>query len=238
MSALALAFLAGVLTTLNPCVLPMLPLIFSGAFAQGQKGPLILASGLVLSFTTIGVLVAAFGHGIGLEIATIRIFAAILLLISGLLLSNQQAQDIFARVTAPIASGANSALNKFTLEGNTGQFALGLLLGAVWSPCVGPTLGAAMALAAQGEALADITLTMAVFSFGMASVFLLVAYGSRQFMAKKASRLQLVAKNTRPIFGWLLILVGALILSGFDKLLEAQLLTIMPDWLITLTTRY
>ncbi|MGD8326665.1 MAG: cytochrome c biogenesis CcdA family protein [Sphingomonadales bacterium] len=238
MSTIALAFLAGVLTTLNPCVLPMLPLVFSGAFAQSNKGPLILASGLVLSFTTLGVVITAFGHGIGLDIAMIRIFAAILLLLSGLLLSNQQAQNLFAKVTAPIANGANSTLNSLNLEGRTGQFTLGLLLGAVWSPCVGPTLGAAMALAAQGEALGDITITMAVFSFGMASVFLLIAYGSRQFINSKVSRLQLVAKKARPIFGWLLILLSALILTGFDKVLEAQLITTMPDWLIVLTTRY
>lgn len=238
MTALFLAFLAGVLTTLNPCVLPMLPLIFSGAFAQGRKGPLVLAAGLVLSFTTIGVLIAGFGHSIGLDTNMIRLGAAVFLLIAGLILANEVAQAIFARLTAPLASGANTALNRFQLEGNKGQFILGLLLGAVWSPCVGPTLGAAMALASQGEALGEITLTMAVFSFGMATVFLAIAYGSRTILSGHAPHIQMLSKKARPIFGWLLILVGALILSGFDKLLEAQLLSIMPDWLIALTTRY
>lgn len=198
----------------------------------------MLAAGLVLSFTVIGVIVAGFGHGIGIEPNMIRLGAAVLLLVAGLLLTNQVAQAVFARLTAPLAGGANSALNRFQLEGNKGQFVLGLLLGAVWSPCVGPTLGAAMALASQGEALGEITLTMAVFSFGMATVFLAIAYGSRTILSGRAQHMQTFSKKARPIFGWLLILVGALILSGFDKLLEAQLLSIMPDWLIWLTTRY
>lgn len=238
MTPLLLAFLAGVLTTLNPCVLPMLPLIVTGAFAQSRKGPLILACGLILSFTLIGVFVAAFGHSIGLNNAVIRLIAAVFLLISGLLLTNQFAQDLFARVAAPLSTSANTVLDRSSLEGNKGQFTLGLLLGAVWSPCVGPTLGAAMALAAQGEALGEITLTMAIFSFGMAAVFLIIAYGSRSILAGRGQNLQAFSKKARPVFGWLLILVGALILSGFDKLLEAQLLNIMPDWLVQLTTRY
>lgn len=238
MTALTLAFLAGVLTTLNPCVLPLLPLVIGGAFAQGRLGPFFLASGMVVSFTSFGVLLSALGHGIGLDQSAIRIGAALLLLMVGVLLVNRPAQDAFARLTAPLSSGANAALNRFSLAGNHGQFALGALLGAVWTPCVGPTLGAAMALAAQGENLVQITLTMGIFSLGMASVFLAIAYTTRGVLAKKKGGLAAFSARVRPIFGWLLVGVGLLILSGFDKLLEVALLRAMPDWLIELTTRF
>lgn len=237
MTSLFLALVAGVLTTLNPCVLPMLPLVLTGALAQGRWGPVVLVLGLILSFTTIGVGLTVIGFGAGLGGELIRYGAATLLLATGLLLTNATAQAAFARLMSPVSNSANNQLNKIRVEGNPGQFLLGVLLGAIWSPCVGPTLGAAMALAAQGQDILDVTITMIVFSFGMSLVFLLIAYGSR-FTFNSRGTLIAIAAKARPIFGWLLILTGALILSGFDKILEAELLKLMPEWLISLTTRF
>ena len=61
------AWLAGVLTLINPCVLPLLPVIIAGAFQSSRHGPLFMAAGLTVSFTVVGVLVTAFGHLIGLD---------------------------------------------------------------------------------------------------------------------------------------------------------------------------
>jgi len=229
---------AGVLTTLNPCVLPMLPLVLTGAFAQGRWGPPALVAGLVVSFTALGVGLAAFGQSLGLDALIVRRLAAVLLLLSGLVLVHPGTQALFARLTAPLAGGANSLLDRFSLEGNRGQFTLGLLLGAVWSPCVGPTLGAAVGLAAEGQDLGRTTLIMAVFATGMASIFLGFAYASRQFLAHRRDGMAAIGARARKLFGWLLVAVGVMILSGFDKVLETMLLGVMPEWLVALTTRF
>ena len=230
--------MAGVLTTLNPCVLPMLPLVLTGAFAQGQWGPPALVAGLVVSFTALGVGLTAFGQSLGLDAQTVRRIAAVLLLLSGLVLVHPGTQALFARLTAPLAGGANSLLDRFSLEGTRGQFTLGLLLGAVWSPCVGPTLGAAVGLAAEARDLGRTSLIMAVFATGMASIFLGFAYASRRFLARRREGLVAIGARARKLFGWLLVAVGVMILSGLDKVLETLLLGVMPEWLVALTTRF
>ena len=100
MTSFLLALLAGVLTTLNPCVLPMLPLILTGALAQGRWGPIALACGLILSFTLIGVGLTALGFSAGLSGDLIRYIAAALLLTTGLILTNSLAQAAFAKLMA------------------------------------------------------------------------------------------------------------------------------------------
>jgi len=228
---------AGVLTTLNPCVLPMLPLVLTGAFAQGRWGPPALAAGLVVSFTTIGVGVVAFGHVIGLDAQLVRQLAAVLLLLSGLVMVHPGTRALFIRFTTPLAGGANSLLDRFSLDGPRGQLTLGLLLGAVWSPCVGPTLGAAIGLAAEGRDLGRTTVIMAVFAAGMASILLAFAYASRRVLARRQALASFGAR-ARKVFGWLLVAVGVMILSGTDKMIEALLLGVLPDWLIAFTTRF
>ena len=69
---------------------------------------------------------------------------------------------------APLANWANGRLEGRDTGGPAGQFGVGVLLGAVWSPCVGPTLGAASLLAAQGRDLGQVALTMFVFGLGAA----------------------------------------------------------------------
>lgn len=213
----------------------MLPLVLTGAFAQGRWGPPALASGLVVSFTVIGVGVAAFGHLVGLNPQVVRQLAAVLLLLSGLVLVHPGTQTLFVRLTTPFAGSANSLLDRFSLDGAPGQLTVGLLLGAVWSPCVGPTLGAAIGLAAEGRDLGRTTLIMAVFAIGMASVFLGFAYASRKILDRRQALAKFGAR-ARKVFGWLLVVVGAMILSGADKTIEALLLGVLPDWLIGLTT--
>ena len=80
------AYLAGVLTLINPCVLPLLPIILASAFARSRLGPLALAAGLVVSFTVLGVAVTAFGHLIGLDVDRMNRIAAVLMILFGLIL--------------------------------------------------------------------------------------------------------------------------------------------------------
>jgi cytochrome c-type biogenesis protein len=236
--AVGVAFLAGVLTTLNPCVLPMLPLVLSGAFAESRMGPAALAFGLVTSFSIVGLGIAAAGPALGVDPDGVRMVAAAALLASGFVMVHGPAQTWLARVLAPIAQRADQTLGRRTLRGSGGQFAVGLLLGAVWSPCVGPTLGAATALAMQGADLGRTGLVLVAFGTGMAAALLVVAYGLRGLVARRAGTLSRIGSTARRVFGWSLVAVGVLIVSGIDKAIEAALTSVMPAWLLALTTRF
>ena len=67
MSGIALALIAGVLSTLSPCVLPLLPILLGAATGEHRYGPVALAGGLALSFVVIGLFVATIGFAIGLD---------------------------------------------------------------------------------------------------------------------------------------------------------------------------
>ena len=122
--------------------------------------------------------------------------------------------------------------------GLAGQFGVGALLGAVWSPCVGPTLGAASVLAAQGKDLGAVALTMAVFGIGAAMPLLILGTLSRATLLKLRHGLHSAGQGLKVILGLILVTIGALILTGLDKALETWVLDHAPDWLVSLTTRF
>jgi len=236
--ALGLAFLAGVLTVLSPCVLPLLPIVLGAAASQHRLGPLALAGGLALSFTAIGLFVATVGFAMGLDTGVFRAVSAVLLIGVGLVLLVPRLQEQFALAAAPVNNWAGGYADNFTPGGLAGQSGLGLLLGAVWSPCVGPTLGAASVLAAKGENLPQVALTMLAFGVGAALPLLLLGILSREALMRWRSRLMEGGKAGKTALGLILVAVGLLVATGFDKRLEAILVEASPDWLTQLTTRF
>jgi len=98
-------------------------------------------------------------------------------------------------------------------------------------------LGAAIGAAAQGGSLLVAAATMLSFGLGAALVLVLFAQGAREALGQRRRAWAGVAARAKPLFGGALVLVGALILTGFDKRLEAALLLAMPDWLVIFTTR-
>lgn len=235
---LGLAGLAGILSTLSPCVLPLLPIVLGSATSEHRLGPAALAGGLALSFTVVGLFVATIGFSIGLDAGVFRTAAAILLIGIGAVLMVPRLQAQVALAAGPVSNWTEERFGGFSTSGLTGQFAVGLLLGAVWSPCVGPTLGAASILAAQGESLAQVALTMAVFGLGAALPLLLLGLLSREALMRWRGRLMAGGKGMKTVLGATLVLAGVLILSGLDKTFEAILVEASPAWLTELTTRF
>jgi cytochrome c-type biogenesis protein len=237
MQTYILAYLAGALTTLNPCVLPMIPFVLATALREGKWGPVALMAGMSVTFTLLGTLIASIGPAIGLSSDHIRFAGALIMLAIGGLMLLPHSVQIFATGLGPLADRASMTLDRLALGGMKGQFVTGLLLGAVWSPCAGPSLFAAIGLAAQTGTIAQAALAMMVFSFGAASVMLALAYGTREVLARRKSALMQVSGRGKLVFALLFIAMGAMILLGIDKILEAMLLKIMPAWLIDFTTR-
>lgn len=234
----AAGFLAGVLSTLSPCVLPLLPLVVGGAAAAHRAGPLALAAGLAVSFTAVGLFVATVGFSIGIDDGVFRAASAVVLAAMGAVLLSGALQGRFALASGGVADRGQQWLQRLSPEGLRGQLVIGLVLGAVWTPCVGPTLGAASLLAAQGRELGTVAATMLAFGLGTAAPLLLVASISRKALLRWRSRMMGAGHWGKLLLGSGALLVAGLILTGSDHRLETALVTASPAWLTDLTTRF
>jgi cytochrome c-type biogenesis protein len=238
MAALALALLAGVLSALSPCVLPLLPIVLGAALTEHRFGPVALAAGVAVSYVAVGLFVATVGFAIGLDQGLLRNIAAALLIVIGAVLLLPRLQSQLAVAAGPFGNWAQNQAGGMSTRGLTGQFALGLLLGMVWSPCVGPTLGAASVLAAQGKDLGHVAVTMIAFGIGAAAPLIVLGLASREVLLHWRERLLKAGKTGKYALGALLLLLGVLIVSGLDRQLETALVDASPAWLTQLTTRF
>lgn len=231
-------FLAGLLSTLSPCVLPIIPILLGSATHAHPRAPLALAGGLAISYAVIGTTLAWAGSALGLDTAVFRNVGAAILGLFGLVLMSGNLQQRFASATAGMGNAGNTLIAGMRLDGLRGQFAIGLVLGVVWSPCVGPTLGAAVVLASQGEHLAQVALMMGIFGFGAALPVVALADVSRSAMLNARGKLMQAGKTGKTIMGAVLIALAVLILTGADKPMETWLVDQSPAWLTRLTTRF
>ena len=233
-----LALLAGVLSILSPCVLPVIPVLVASAVDAHRGGVLALACGLAASFSLIGLFVATLGASLGLDSETIRIIGAAALGLFGILLLSPPLQRRFAGATAGVGQAGHQALSRIKTGGLAGQFFVGTLLGIVWSPCVGPTLGAATTLASQGQHLGQIALMMLVFGLGAASPLIVLGSLSRGTLQRLRGKLAITGQRGRQLLGVVLLIVSVLILTKQDKALESWTLDHLPDWLTQVSVRF
>lgn len=234
----ALALVSGVLSTLSPCVLPLLPIVIASATQAHRWGGVALGLGLTVSFTLLGLFLATVGIEIGLSPSRFRLVGGAMLLAFGIVLVVPYLQKRFTEMASLIAGRGGNLSSKISGDGWQGQLLVGLLLGAIWTPCVGPTLGAAATLASSGQHLGHAALTMLAFGVGAALPLVLLGTISRQTLNKIRSRLLQSAEGGKRILGALLLLIGLGIVSGYDRKVEATLVSWSPDWLTELTTRF
>lgn len=238
LATLGLAGLSGLLSTLSPCVLPLLPLVVGGALAAHRWGPVALALGLALSYTILGLLIATVGVAVGFDPPLLRRAGGVLMLIFGVVLLLPSLQARFAYWGAYLSNAGARCSSRVDGNGLYGQLALGTLLGMVWAPCVGPTLGAAITLAGTGQNLSAAAATMLAFGIGAALPLVLIGFVSRQGFSAWRSSLARFAHHGKLLLGLMFVLLGLGILTGWDHTLEIWLLRHSPDALTDLTTRY
>ena len=234
----AFAFVAGVLSILSPCVLPLLPIVLGAAVCEHRFGPAALSGGVALSFTIIGLFIATIGFAIGLDGDVLRSASAVLLIAIGIILLVPAAQVRFALAASPAATWTETRFAGFSPRGWQGQFGVGLLLGAVWSPCVGPTLGAASLAAARAEHLGAVAATMFAFGVGAALPLLLLGLVSREALLRWRGGLRATGGLLKQVLGAGLVVAGLLIVTGLDRHVETALNDHSPAWLTELTTRF
>lgn len=235
MLELVLAYLAGLLTLINPCVLPLLPLIGASALARHRLAPLAMAAGMAGSFTLAGLGAFALTRALGLPQEAITLGAGWAMLGFGLIMLTPPLQLGFSRLAGAGAAGGTRLLGQVEGRGLWGEAAAGALLGLAWSPCIGPTLGGAIGLAAQGEDLVYAGLIMSSFALGAASIVLVLAYGTRAALTGRRALMMQLAPHAKAVLGIGLTVVGLAIILRVDRLLEAWALGVLPAWFTDLS---
>jgi cytochrome c-type biogenesis protein len=232
-AAIPLALIAGVFGVLSPCVWPLVPVVTSSAATSGRSGPVYLAAGLSLSFAVAGTLLTLLLVSTGLDPELFRYVAAALLIGVALIMLVQALND---RVTLRL-SAFTSRFDRGGRGGASsapGQFGVGALLGVVWLPCVGPTLGAAIALASMGQSMSMAFVVMLAYGIGTAGVLLLAGVVSSRVLARWRPGVLSVGGLGKKVLGATLLVLGLLVLTGMDKYLEALAVSVVPEWVFSL----
>lgn len=235
---LGLSIVAGSLTTLSPCVFPLLPLVLGGAVQSNPLAPLAMGLGMTASFAGIGLLLGALGPALGIDSDTVRALGAAMLIAFGLVMLIPALSARFTHVVMPIATSAQSATRQVNAGSLIGALLLGSLLGLVWSPCSGPLLASAMTLVASEGGAARGALILGMFGIGAAIPLIVVAYASRSGFLRARGWVLAHVDTVKKGFGLLIGAAGLAILTGADKWLEAQVLDHLPDAWVRLTTLF
>jgi len=233
-----LGYLAGVVSTLSPCVLPLLPLLLATAMGEHRYGAIALATGLAVSFAVVGSILGSIGFSLGIEPERLRQISAVFMIAFAVVLLSARLKEYLARLASGLGALGANRVARLRASGWTGQFVLGLLLGVVWTPCTGPTLGAAVTLASQGRQLGEVAVLMMLFGLGAATPLAVIGSLSAGLRRRSRGRLAALAKGSSVMLGGLLLIFGAGILSGIDRRVESLLVDVTPQWLTEFTTRF
>lgn len=235
LAAVPLAFLAGVLGVLSPCVWPLVPVVTSSAAVAGRSGPLWLALGLSLAFATAGTVFTWILVSTGTDPELFRYVAAGLLLVLALVLLvpwlTGHITTVLARASGRLGAGRWASVQPTS---GPGQFVVGALLGVVWLPCVGPTLGAAIGLASLGQNMPMAFVVMLAYGIGTAGVLLGAGLLSGRLLMGWRPQMMAGGRFGKRLLGGALLLLGLLVLTGVDKRLEALAVDWLPGWIFTL----
>ncbi|QLC50923.1 cytochrome c biogenesis protein CcdA [Methanolobus zinderi] len=193
------SFVAGVVSILSPCVLPLLPVILAYSTDQSRLRPFAVVVGLSFTFVIMGIAASAFGAIFQTYIQFFRILAEILIIIFGLaMLADYDLFGVFAQYTGKL---------HVEKKGMFGGLLVGASLGIVWIPCVGPILGAIlMGVAIEGNIVYGAT-HLLIYSIGFAIPMLLIAY----FANLSSARLNDISRfdvKLKKLAGLVLVLAG------------------------------
>ena len=205
---IGIGLLAGVVTALSPCVLPVLPILLAGSAAGGRRRPLAIIAGLVGSFTIFTLTASWLLDRLGLPQDFLRNAALVMLFVLGAILVVPQLGDLAARPLARIARRPAGDLG--------GGFLLGASLGLVFVPCAGPVLAAVTVVAATQDVGARAVVLTVAYAVGAAVPMLVIAAGGQRLLRPFAPRL-------RQVFGLVIFGTALAIALGLDRPFQTAL---------------
>lgn len=237
-SHIGLSLVAGSLTTLSPCVFPVLPLVVGGAVQSNRLAPIIMAFGMVTSFSIAGWVLGSLGPQLGVDSENLRLFGAWMLLAFAVVMMIPAWNGKLAEWMSPVANSVNQASSGINTSSVLGSFGLGAILGIIWSPCSGPLLASTIAMVASGKSGGQGAITLGLFGLGASMPLVAIAYASRAGISKMQGWIESRMGRVKQIFAIVLGTTGLLILTGYDKRLEASIVTMLPNSWLTLITMF
>jgi cytochrome c biogenesis protein CcdA/thiol-disulfide isomerase/thioredoxin len=209
-----LSFLEGVALIASPCILPVLPLVFSASLDGGRKRPFGIIIGFVLAFTAFALLARKLVMISGIDSEIIRNISLVLLALFGLILLSEVMSAKFSNATQRFANAGGSLLNN-NKDGFFSGVLIGALIGIVWTPCAGPILAAVLVQVIRQESDLSAFFLIASFALGAGMPMLIISITGRRFMSK-IKFFNIHAKKIRKCFGVLILLAVGLIASGIN----------------------
>lgn len=219
-------FLAGVLTAFSPCILPIIPIVVANALSRSKKSLYLLCFGMWFSYTVIGFSIASFGNFLSMGDKTLRFGSCFIMIALGLTFLFQSSVKM---------TRLSNFSHKFNYESPISSLVLGFLLGIIWTPCTGPILAYAISIASSQEWGTGLVL-ISVFGLGAVVPIILTSLGFK-FLFIRTTLLKHQKKATL-VYSCLLLSLGILILTGYDRVIEGVMVDQMPEWLIDLSTKY
>ncbi|MEL7478743.1 MAG: cytochrome c biogenesis CcdA family protein [Pseudomonadota bacterium] len=226
--SLPLALMAGVLSILSPCVWPLVPIVMASSSNSGKKGQFALALGLSVAFALAGGVLTFILFSLGLSPEVLRWFGATMLVLIGASLLIPQVANWISLVLTKLTPGQQTQHGE--QDGVLNQFMIGMMLGLVWLPCVGPTLGAAIALASLGQDLLMASSVLFLFGLGTASALIITSIISTSVLQKFRPNVFSNVEKLKKLLGILLLILAIMVITGFDKTLETIALNYLPSW--------
>lgn len=237
-ASIGITYAAGVLTSLSPCVLPLLPMVVGGAMQRHPAAPLLMGIGMTTAFAVAGWILGALGPAMGLDAAWVHHAAAISLIVFGLALWIDPLANLVSRLVQPIALSADRLAGEVGHQSAAAALFFGGLLGLAWSPCAGPMLVSSLALVATGRDAGLGALLLGLFGLGAATPLVMAAYASRAGFSRLKGWALGHSAGLRRGFGLLAVASGIFIATGLDRLIAEHLVGVLPDAWLELITRY
>lgn len=198
LSNLVLAVSAGLASVLSPCVLPVVPVIAAGAERTDRLRPLLVVAGLSLTFMAMGAVSSLFGELLVGRTRSIEVAGAAVIILLGIMVIFDL--SVFKRLyrlsNIPVKA-----------EGRLGGLVLGMALGVVWVPCIGPFLSSVLTMVGTSGQMARGVVLLGFYSLGLAVPMLVIAYSSH-LLQQKLTALARYEAPVRYTSGGILIAFG------------------------------
>lgn len=229
------AFLGGFVTIASPCILPILPIVLSGSLTGSKKRPMGIVTGFIISFTFFTLFLTAIIKATGLSADVLRNISVVIVFLFGVSLLLPKFQEATERLFSKLAGLIPNQNNPTNSKSDfLAGILIGISLGLVWTPCVGPILASIITIAATSAVTMDAVLITFSYATGTAIPLLAITYGGRQLIQKVPALVTNTGKIQKA-FGVLMILTALAIYFQFDRKFQSYILDRFPNYGVGLT---